>query len=252
MPTLRLEGVTKSFGGVHAVSDVSLKAPVGRITGLIGPNGAGKTTLINLVTGTLKLSAGRILLGETAVEADEPDVIARHGISRTFQNIRLLKEASVLQNVMIGFHRHERASIMAGLLGLAASRWETENVRSRSMDLLRRFGLERYAGHVAGGLAYGHQRRVEMARAVASQPRILLLDEPVAGMNDVEANELGDIFQLLAEGGMGLVLIEHNIRFVTRMCEHVYVLASGRLISEGRPRDVMRDENVVVAYLGKK
>jgi branched-chain amino acid transport system ATP-binding protein len=249
---LQLERVTKSFGGLHAVADVTIEAPSGRITGLIGPNGAGKTTLINLITGTLRLSSGRISFGDADLTDDEPDVIARRGISRTFQNIRLLPDATVLQNVMIGFHRHERASDLASLLGLRSARQETEEIRSKSLALMERFDLRRYAFAAAGSLAYGHQRRVEMARAVASDPSILLLDEPVAGMNDVEANELGTIFTELARSGVGLVLIEHNLRFVTRMCEHVYVLSSGRLICEGSPTDVMRDENVVVAYLGKK
>ncbi len=252
MSALVLENVTRSFGGVHAVAGVSLQAPRGRITGLIGPNGAGKTTLINLITGTLGLSSGRITLADQDLGTQEPHVVARNGVSRTFQNIRLLPEATVLENVMIGFHRHERVSILAGLLGLPASRRETAQIMEKSMALLERFHIKRFAAMPAGALAYGHQRRVEMARAVASDPAILLLDEPVAGMNDVEANELGDIFEELARGNMGLILIEHNIRFVTRMAQHVYVLASGRMISEGTPQEVMRDEKVVVAYLGKK
>ncbi|HSW18382.1 MAG TPA: ATP-binding cassette domain-containing protein, partial [Ramlibacter sp.] len=187
------------------------------------------------------------------IGAQEPHVVARRGVSRTFQNIRLLPEATVLENVMIGFHRHERVSILAGLLGLPASRRETAQIMEKSMVLLERFHIKRYAAMPAGALSYGHQRRVEMARAVASDPAILLLDEPVAGMNDVEANELGDIYEELTRvNNMGLILIEHNIRFVTRMAQHVYVLASGRLISEGSPQAVMQDENVVVAYLGKK
>jgi branched-chain amino acid transport system ATP-binding protein len=249
---LQLESVTKSFGGVHAVSNVTMRVPRGQITGLIGPNGAGKSTIINLITGTLKLTSGQILLDGTDIAQEEPDRVARRGISRTFQNIRLLPEATVLENVMIGFHRHEKASILAGLIGLPSSRRETDDIRSRSMALLERFRLERYASTLAGSLSYGHQRRVEMARAVASDPMILLLDEPVAGMNDVEADELGDIFEELSAGNIGLILVEHNIRFVTRMCKHIYVVASGSLIAEGPPRDVMRDERVVVAYLGKK
>lgn len=252
MSALLLEGVTKSFGGLHAVSEVSLRAPKGRITGLIGPNGAGKTTVINLITGTLKLSSGRVMFNDNDLTHAEPDGIARAGISRTFQNIRLLNDATVLENVMIGFHRHEKASLLSGMLGIGVSRTETAEVRAKSMALLERFNLQRYASVLAGGLAYGHQRRVEMARAVASGPEILLLDEPVAGMNDVEADELGEIYQQLAASGIGLVMIEHNIRFVTKMCEHVYVLASGRLICEGAPHEVMHDERVVVAYLGKK
>ena len=252
MPALVLEGVTKSFGGVHAVSEVNMHVPKGQITGLIGPNGAGKTTLINLITGTLKLTAGRILLDGADLAEEEPDIVARRGVSRTFQNIRLLSEATVLENVMIGFHRHEKASALSCVLGLAASRRETEEIRAKSLALIERFHLTRYAFTLAGTLAYGHQRRLEMARAVASGPQILLLDEPVAGMNDVEANELGEIFLELAERNMGLILIEHNIRFVTKMAKHVYVLSSGQIICEGPPNAVMRDETVVAAYLGKK
>lgn len=252
MSTLQLEAVTKSFGGVNAVANLTMEARRGQITGLIGPNGAGKTTVINLITGTLKLTSGRILVDGAEVGQEEPDAIARRGVSRTFQNIRLLSEVTVLENVMIGFHRHERVNVLADLLGLRSSRRRTQEIRARSMELLERFKLSRYASALAGGLSYGHQRRVEMARAVASDPGILLLDEPVAGMNDVEANELGDTFRELAASNIGLVLVEHNIRFVTRMCQHVYVLASGRLIAEGSPKDAMQDENVIVAYLGKK
>jgi branched-chain amino acid transport system ATP-binding protein len=252
MSDLVLDRVTKSFGGVHAVADVSIRAKGGSITGLIGPNGAGKSTVINLVTGMFKLSSGSVTVDGKDISEEEPDLISRCGVSRTFQNIRLLPDATVLENVMIGFHRHSRASMVAGVLGLRSSRRETEQIRARSMALLEKFGLKRHADALAGGLAYGHQRRVEMARAVASEPEVLLLDEPVAGMNDVEADEMAVVFQELAAGGMGLLLVEHNIRFVSRMCDHVYVLASGRLIAEGEPRTVLNDDAVVTAYLGKK
>ena len=250
MSSLVLEGVAKRFGGVEAVSDVNMQVASGAITGLIGPNGAGKTTVVNMITGTLALTRGRIRLGGHELSEEPPHRVARLGISRTFQNIRLLAEASVIDNVAIGFHRHEKASLLARLLGLPSSQRETRMLRERAGALLEQFGMSRFAEHPAGSLAYGHQRRVEMMRAVASQPDILLLDEPVAGMNDVEANELGEIFRGLAAKGMGLLLIEHNIRFVTRLCSQVHVLDSGRIIATGTPQEVMRNPTVVAAYLG--
>jgi branched-chain amino acid transport system ATP-binding protein len=250
MTTLVLDAVSKRFGGVVAADDVTMEVPPGRITGMIGPNGAGKTTVVNLITGMLPLTSGRIRFGEHDLTKAPAYEVGRAGIARTFQSIRLLAEASVIDNVVIGFHRHERCSMIASLLGLPAARRETMAMRERAMDLLDRFGMTRYARHPAGALAYGHQRRVEMMRALASAPAMLLLDEPVAGMNDVEANELGTIFQELARGGMGVLLIEHNIRFVTGLCEHVYVLDGGRLIAQGPPRAVIGDPAVIAAYLG--
>jgi len=252
MPPLALEGVSKRFGGVLAVSDVSILIPPGRVTGLIGPNGAGKTTLVNLITGMLKLSTGRIRIGDTDISKTLPYQIARLGISRTYQNIRLLTEATVIENVMIGFHRHEKASMLAGMLSLPRSREETRALRERAVRLLQRFQMERFADYPAGALAYGHQRRVEMMRAVALEPSILLLDEPVAGMNDVEAADLGCIFQELAESGIGLLLIEHNVRFVTRMSHEIYVLDAGRIISSGTAQTVLKEKAVIAAYLGTR
>lgn len=248
--SLVLSGVSRRFDGLLAVSDVSMEVKPGQITGLIGPNGAGKTTLVNLITGTLALTEGKIALDGEEIGERSPVTVARSGISRTFQNIRIMAEATVLENVMIGFHRHETAGIVAGLLGLPSARRETRVLREKAAGLLERFGMTRFADYPAGALAYGHQRRVEMMRAVASEPKILLLDEPVAGMNDVEASELGEIFLDLAAQGMGLLLIEHNVRFVTKMCPFVYVLDTGRMIASGPPAQVMRDEVVIAAYLG--
>lgn len=250
MLSLALEGVSKSFGGVQAVTDVSLEVPAGRVTGLIGPNGAGKTTVVNLITGVFRLTQGRIRLGDIDLTEANASSVARVGISRTFQNIRLLKEASVLDNVMIGFHRQESTGLAAQLIGLPASWRESRRLEKRAQELLERFGMTRFARHPAGALSYGHQRRVEMIRAIASAPRVLLLDEPVAGMNDVEAGELGRIFQDVAQSGVALLLIEHNIRFVNALCDHVYVLDSGRMIAEGTPGEVMHDASVIAAYLG--
>ena len=250
MSSLILEHVGKQFGGVKAVVDISLTVFPGKISGLIGPNGAGKTTVVNLIAGLLKLSNGRILLGGHDISAAQPHIVARAGIARTFQNIRLLAEATVLENVMIGYHQHERASVFAKLLALPSSRHETSAMRRSAHELLGQFKMEQFADFPAGGLAYGHQRRVEMMRAIASQPKILLLDEPVAGMNDIEADELGSIFRNLCEAGMGILLIEHNTRFVAKYCSHVSVLDAGRTIFDGTPQEAMRDPAVIRAYLG--
>jgi branched-chain amino acid transport system ATP-binding protein len=250
MSTLVLERVSKRFGGVIAADNVSIDVPPGRITGLIGPNGAGKTTIVNLITGLMELTSGTIRLGDRDLTTTSPHEVSRAGLARTFQNIRLFKEAPVIDNVMGGFHRHETCSLVSSLLALPSARAETRRIREQARALLDRFGMTRYAEFPAGGLAYGHQRRVEMMRALASGPSVLLLDEPVAGMNDVEAGELGAIFRELASGGMAVLLIEHNMRFVTRLCEHVYVLDGGRLIAEGAPKQVTADPAVIAAYLG--
>jgi branched-chain amino acid transport system ATP-binding protein len=250
MTALVIDKVSKHFGGVAAVADVNMEVPPGRVTGLIGPNGAGKTTLINLITGVLTVSEGSIRFGSQDITEVSAHKVARAGITRTFQNIRLLTEASVIDNVMIGFYRNEKTSTMASLLGLPSARRETASLRERAYRLLERFDMTRYAEQEAGGLAYGHQRRVEMMRALASDPLLILLDEPVAGMNDVEAGELGEIFRGLAKDGMGVLLIEHNVRFVTKLCEYVYVLDSGRMIASGPPAQVVNDPAVITAYLG--
>lgn len=250
MTTLTLDTVAKNFGGVSAVSNLTAEFPPGRITGMIGPNGAGKTTVINLITGMLSVSGGRIRFGDLDLTEAPAHDVGRAGIARTFQNIRLLTEASVIDNVMIGFHRHERTSTVASLLGLPSARRETRELRERAAQLLDRFGMTRYADHISGGLAYGHQRRVEVMRALASDPKLLLLDEPVAGMNDTESGELGEIFTALAGDGMGVLLIEHNVRFVTGLSDHIYVLDSGKLIAEGPPGVIVKDEAVITAYLG--
>ena len=252
MPSLVLDNVSKRFGGLLAVSDVNMEVPPGKITGLIGPNGAGKTTVVNMITGLLKLTAGSIKLGDQDISEAEAHDVAFAGVSRTFQNIRLLPEATVLENVVIGFHVHVKSSLFAQLVGLPSSLRETPQLVERGRALLERFGMSRYADHPAGGLAYGHQRRVEMMRAVATNPQILLLDEPVAGMNDVEATKLGEVFKELAASGIGLLLIEHNIRFVNQLCQQVYVLDSGAMIASGSPQEVMHNPAVVAAYLGTK
>jgi branched-chain amino acid transport system ATP-binding protein len=247
---LELQGVSRRFGGVPAVDAVSLSAAPGTITGLIGPNGAGKTTLVNLVMGLLHLSSGRVLLDGQDVSRTEAPQLARAGVARTFQNIRLVPHATVLDNVLAGFHRHETAGFWANALGLPRARAETAAHRAQAQALLERFGMSPVAHHRAGGLSYGHQRRIEMMRALAMKPRLLLLDEPVAGMNDAEAASLGRIFTEVAASGVAVLLIEHNMRFVTSICSYLYVLSSGRLIAQGEPGPVLQNPDVVQAYLG--
>jgi branched-chain amino acid transport system ATP-binding protein len=247
---LSLQAVCKRFGGVTAADGVSFDVPSGRVTGLIGPNGAGKTTIVNLISGMLALTSGQILFNGQDITSAAADEISRLGFARTFQNIRLFKEASVVDNLLIGFHKLQESSLTSNILGLPSARAETAGIRAKALGLLQRFDMSRFANFPAGGLSYGHQRRVEMMRALAAMPSVLLLDEPVAGMNDVEAEELGTIFREVARSGIAVLLIEHNIRFVSDLCEQVHVLDYGRVIASGTPREVMSDPAVIAAYLG--
>jgi len=248
--SLKLVELSKNFGGVIASSAVNIEVPKGQITGLIGPNGAGKTTIVNMITGMLSVSSGTITVEGRDITRASADQICRAGLARTFQNIRILPENSVLENILIGFHRHETCSTLSALLNLPASQKETRAIRSKANELLKRFDMSHFGDYPAGKLSYGHQRKVEMMRALASEPDYILLDEPIAGMNDVESESLADLFLELARNGRGILLIEHNIRFVSKLCERIYVLDGGRLISEGPPADVLRDPAVITAYLG--
>jgi len=250
MTGIALDGVSKSFGGVAAVSELSLTIPPAHMTGLIGPNGAGKTTVLNLITGIVPPTAGQIAVGEQDITAAAPETVARAGIARTFQNIRLLREASVLENVMVGFHRHEETSLAANLLGLPSAWRERARFKERARTMLDRFGMSRFATARADSLSYGHQRRVEMMRAVATEPSFILLDEPVAGMNQIEAEEIGAILKTLVSDGIGILLIEHNVSFVMDLCSTIYVMNTGRLIAAGNAATIQRDAAVIEAYLG--
>ena len=250
MNALRLESVGKRFGGVHAVDGVTFDVRPGEVTGLIGPNGAGKTTLINLITGKLSVSIGSIHLGPRDITTSTPHAIARAGVARTFQTIRLLKDSSVVDNIISGLVRTSGAGLVADLLNLPAAREELAAWRLRAVEQLDCFGMRAFAALPAGKLSYGHQRCIEIMRAIAASPSLVLLDEPAAGMNDVEAEQLGRIFRRLASDGIAVLLVEHNMRLVMSICDRLHVLDSGRLIASGSAAEVAADPAVVAAYLG--
>lgn len=248
--SLEVNGVSRSFGGVKAVQDVTIRVEAGEVVGLIGPNGAGKSSLVNLITGVLRLDRGAVLVDGRNVEAESVIGVSLAGVSRTFQNIRLLRESTVLENVALGLNRGVGASMLACLLGLPAARREQREIETQALEILAEVGMSAYAHCMASSLAYGHQRRVEIARAIAVRPKYILLDEPVAGMNDVEAGEIGDLLRKLVARGIGILVIEHNMGFVNSICSHVYVLNTGCILASGKPSEISTDHRVIEAYLG--
>jgi branched-chain amino acid transport system ATP-binding protein len=250
---LEVNGLTRRFGGVTAVDDVSFAVDRGEVFGLIGPNGAGKTTLFNLVTGITPPTAGTLVHDGTDITAARPHQVARRGIARTFQNIRLFAELSALENVMIGRHCRTRSGLFSGVFGFATARAEERGARERASELLGLMGLAGREEVKARNLPYGDQRRLEIARALAMEPQVLLLDEPAAGMNPAEKTALSDfIRRLRTEFDLTMLIIEHHVPLVMGLCDRIAVLDFGRLIALGDPDTVRRDPAVVEAYLGEE
>jgi branched-chain amino acid transport system ATP-binding protein len=248
---LEIEGLVRRFGGLTAVDDVSTSIAPGEIRGLIGPNGAGKTTTLNLISGMTAPSAGHMRLEGNDVTGLRADRLAALGVRRTFQNLKLFGELTVLQNVMVGLHSRGRAGVIDAMLGTGRHRREEREMEEQSLVALATVGLAERSGVFAASLAYGHRRLLEIARAIVASPKLLLLDEPAAGLNPTEAAALVELIRRINANGVTIVLVEHQMEVIMTACSRITVLNYGQKLAEGSPDEIRGDERVIEAYLGR-
>ncbi len=252
MNLLSLEGISRSFGGLQAVSDVSFKVEQGSIKALIGPNGAGKTTLFNLISGVLNPDSGSITFNGTQVQGLMPHQVASKGMARTFQHIRLFPKMTVLDNIMIGRHIHSKAGFLAGMLSLPFTWNEEKQIRAKSLDVLDFLGIAELSSCEATSLAYGQQRIVELGRALACEPKLLLLDEPAAGLNMRETAEMGRLIARIRDTGITVLIVEHDMSLVMNISDEIIVLSYGRKIADDKPLAIQKNPEVIRIYLGEE
>lgn len=252
MSLLSLEGISKRFGGLQALSDVSFSVDQGSIKALIGPNGAGKTTLFNLISGVLPPDSGTITFNGTKVQGLMPHQVASRGMARTFQHIRLFPKMTVLENIMIGRHIHSKAGFVAGMLSLPFTWNEEKQIRGKSLEVLNFLGIAEFASAEAASLAYGQQRIVELGRALACEPKLLLLDEPAAGLNMRETAEMGRLIARIRDTGITVLIVEHDMSLVMNISDEIIVLSYGRKIADDKPLAIQKNQEVIRVYLGEE
>ncbi len=250
MTLLSVRGVSKRFGGLQAVNDLSFDVAAGSIKALIGPNGAGKTTIFNLVSGFLPPDSGEIVFGGAEIHGMPSCQVATLGMVRTFQHIRLFPKMTVLENIMVGRHVHSRAGFYAGMLNLPFTWKEERRIREKSFEIMGMLGIDAHAGDEAVSLAYGQQRVVEIGRALACEPKLLLLDEPAAGLNMRETNQMGGLISRVRDMGVTVLLVEHDMSLVMKISDEVVVVSYGEKIAEDRPLAIQKNREVIRVYLG--